>query len=245
MTWSAPRTWSVSEIVTASMMNTHVRDNLDYLKGNAGAVVISDALQVEKATADSQFYISSVSPRLAIGNHATYASRTLSARWVMATTGGDYGLTTAGDSQIFTEGINGGTAGRLVLGANSSLTQLVLATNGNVGMGVAAPQGKLHLSGPGGGGFMVLSANDVTSIQTIAIAGTVTNGMSAWVFDRNNTGGAAVLGFNGQAFTLGSVPTYTNTDTIEVSLTAGGAITVRRSVGTNGSHDITMFVLYH
>jgi len=28
MTWTAPRTWVASEIVTASVMNTHVRDNL-------------------------------------------------------------------------------------------------------------------------------------------------------------------------------------------------------------------------
>ena len=28
MAWTAPRTWVVAEIVTASVMNTHVRDNL-------------------------------------------------------------------------------------------------------------------------------------------------------------------------------------------------------------------------
>lgn len=28
MAWTSPRTWTTSEIVTASMMNTHVRDNL-------------------------------------------------------------------------------------------------------------------------------------------------------------------------------------------------------------------------
>lgn len=31
-TWTAPRTWSTGELVTASVMNTHVRDNLDWLK---------------------------------------------------------------------------------------------------------------------------------------------------------------------------------------------------------------------
>ena len=29
MAWTTPRTWTTSEIVTASMMNTHVRDNLN------------------------------------------------------------------------------------------------------------------------------------------------------------------------------------------------------------------------
>jgi hypothetical protein len=28
MAWTAPRTWTTSEVVTASIMNTHVRDNL-------------------------------------------------------------------------------------------------------------------------------------------------------------------------------------------------------------------------
>lgn len=31
--WTAPRTWVANEIVTAALMNTHVRDNLLYLKG--------------------------------------------------------------------------------------------------------------------------------------------------------------------------------------------------------------------
>ncbi len=34
MAWSSPRTWSVSEFVTASLLNTHLRDNLLHLKSN-------------------------------------------------------------------------------------------------------------------------------------------------------------------------------------------------------------------
>ncbi len=30
--WSAPRSWSVGELVTAAMLNAHLRDNLDFLK---------------------------------------------------------------------------------------------------------------------------------------------------------------------------------------------------------------------
>ena len=33
MAWTAPRTWVVNEVVTASIMNTHVRDNFDALAG--------------------------------------------------------------------------------------------------------------------------------------------------------------------------------------------------------------------
>lgn len=32
MAWTSPRTWSVGETVTASILNVHVRDNLQYLK---------------------------------------------------------------------------------------------------------------------------------------------------------------------------------------------------------------------
>mgnify|MGYP001592239233 CR=1 FL=1 len=28
MAWTAPRTWVTSELVTAAIMNTHIRDNL-------------------------------------------------------------------------------------------------------------------------------------------------------------------------------------------------------------------------
>lgn len=31
MAWTTPRSWSTGELVTASMMNVHVRDNLNYL----------------------------------------------------------------------------------------------------------------------------------------------------------------------------------------------------------------------
>lgn len=31
-TWTAPRTWADAELVDATIMNAHVRDNLDYLK---------------------------------------------------------------------------------------------------------------------------------------------------------------------------------------------------------------------
>ena len=38
MTWTTPRTWVRGELATESILNTHVRDNLDYLYGNQGAL---------------------------------------------------------------------------------------------------------------------------------------------------------------------------------------------------------------
>ena len=44
MAWTAPRTYTAGEIITASILNSAVRDNLRYLKGLDGAVTLSDAL---------------------------------------------------------------------------------------------------------------------------------------------------------------------------------------------------------
>lgn len=34
MTWTTPRDWTDNEVVSAALLNTHVRDNLDYLKSD-------------------------------------------------------------------------------------------------------------------------------------------------------------------------------------------------------------------
>jgi hypothetical protein len=39
MGWTAPRTWTVGEVLTAGNLNTHLRDQLLYLKSGAGASV--------------------------------------------------------------------------------------------------------------------------------------------------------------------------------------------------------------
>lgn len=42
MAWTTPKTWATSELVTAAMMNTHLRDNLGYLlAGRPAAVAMS------------------------------------------------------------------------------------------------------------------------------------------------------------------------------------------------------------
>jgi hypothetical protein len=42
--WTAPRTWVVSEVVTASIMNVHVRDNFTFVYNQAlnGQVIVGD-----------------------------------------------------------------------------------------------------------------------------------------------------------------------------------------------------------
>lgn len=53
-TWTAPRDWAAGETVTASIMNTHIRDDLKYLKGALGAITLDDQLYVSTgATTES------------------------------------------------------------------------------------------------------------------------------------------------------------------------------------------------
>lgn len=41
MTWTAPRTWTTGEVVTASMMNTDVRDNTNHLHQTHGPLSVT------------------------------------------------------------------------------------------------------------------------------------------------------------------------------------------------------------
>uniref|UniRef100_A0A6M3JR13 Tail protein n=1 Tax=viral metagenome TaxID=1070528 RepID=A0A6M3JR13_9ZZZZ len=46
MSWTAPRTWTAGEIVTAAIMNSAVRDDLRFIKGLDGTVVLEDGLNL-------------------------------------------------------------------------------------------------------------------------------------------------------------------------------------------------------
>ena len=41
--WTAPRTWTTGELVTKTIMDAHVRDNLDFLKTPANSGIITTA----------------------------------------------------------------------------------------------------------------------------------------------------------------------------------------------------------
>lgn len=43
MAWTAPRTWTTGEVVTAAIMNTHVRDNLLFLHDDHRPVIVKTA----------------------------------------------------------------------------------------------------------------------------------------------------------------------------------------------------------
>lgn len=45
MAWTAQKTWLVGETVTAAMLNAYMRDDMEYLKGNAGPLQIGALLE--------------------------------------------------------------------------------------------------------------------------------------------------------------------------------------------------------
>ncbi len=52
MAWTANRTWTAGEVVTASIMNTYIRDNLNYLKGVGQVPTIESGLVIDNTDGD-------------------------------------------------------------------------------------------------------------------------------------------------------------------------------------------------
>lgn len=240
------------------MMNTHVRDNLNYLKG--------DTTDIQIGTTGQKWGLGIAPTRQA---HIYGAGQTVA------------GLTDAGNKggtlYIQDSGGGGGNGGALVLGstfghwaalkalvtdgsgnsagdlafatrnstADTALTERMRITGpGNVGIGTISPQGKLHVVGASGGMISLFAAAVAGSVVTVAVAGTVTRSAFFWLTDHNNTTLTGVGALNGTQVAVGGNTTYANTDTITVAVTAGGAITFQRTVGTNGTHDIRAWVQY-
>ena len=127
MGWTAPRTWATSELVTASMMNTHVRDELKYLKGQDGTISLEGNPVPSAATKTvgtsalpwgaGHFYALYAGPRYAV--HKSVRTQTF--LWNSKTTIDDdldyYQVDKAGDVTIAGPGqvrlsVNGGSAGQ-------------------------------------------------------------------------------------------------------------------------------------
>lgn len=230
MAWVAPPTWAVSEVVTAARMQI-LSDDLSYLKGNAGAVAIADRMGITVAANNTSGDLSLDGSYGSINDYHQIGWLGVSAIRGIASAGGemsfDFILQSAGSGTI--------AAGRNVV--------RMVGGSGNVGIGTTSPAAKLHVVGAGGG-FLFLSANAVDgTLQTLAPAGTVTQTLAIWGYDRNNTSGAPVQ-VSGAMLLLTNTYGFANTDTVTVTLTAGGAITIQRTAGTNGTHQVQMLIMY-
>jgi hypothetical protein len=214
MAWTAPPTFAVSEVVTAARMNI-LSDDLSYLKGNAGTVAIGADIAPTGVAASRND-----------GSYQFTCERTTAVAR-------KYGFAVSGSDGSF--GLDDVTVGA---------RRFTVGVGGYAGLGgVTTPQGPLHALGLGGG-FLFLSANAVDgTLQTLVVAGTVTQTIALWGYDRNNTSAGLAIG-SGAMLTLGTTYGFVNTDTVTVTLTGGGAITVQRTAGSSGTHQVNLIVMY-
>ena len=57
MAWTAPRTYTAGEIITASILNSAVRDNLRYIKGLDGVPTIESGLTIDNTGGDERLLL--------------------------------------------------------------------------------------------------------------------------------------------------------------------------------------------
>src|SRR4051812_46643053 len=122
MGWTAPSTFTVGQLVTAATLNTNIRDNLNYLRGLAGAVNIraalgltdigaditpSTLLHVHSTTTPTTVRLSSFAPGIEFQDNVTIASRTMLGAFGFGTAAGHYGGG-AGDLNFATAAYAGG-----------------------------------------------------------------------------------------------------------------------------------------
>lgn len=248
MAWTAPRTWVVSEVVTAAEMNAHVRDNLNYLKGNAGAVVISDRLSVPtvNAVANAGFRHAGASGDVtALQGYDGSGVSALIMGVNRYYDGSAFQQFNTRAGSVFQITDNGFSYNAFAISSNTAIPRWAITAAGNFGVGTTTPRSAFHvIDSTTSGGMLFLTAAAVNNtLQTLAAAGTVTQSATFWLYDRANTGGA-LFPISGNALNLAGTFNIVNGDTIAVTVTAGGAITVQRTAGVASTHEIQMMVLY-
>lgn len=236
MAWSAPRTWGTTELVTASMMNTHVRDNLTYLKGGAGTVTIDADYAITRSAAGATV-------AAYVDNTGGSSSSTLS-RFTLGMTPSESNALllqfdhNANEATIFNRG-----SGNLVLQTNNANT--IVNTNG-FSLGVASPTGKLHgyntISG-----FLAWEYNGVDgTARTVIPDGTgdvqyVLGGLYAVRSSSGSTNAGSL-----SALTPGvgqNLLTDGGGSTVRLDVNANGSVQVSRTAGSN-TFKVTLWLIW-
>jgi len=124
MAWTAPRTWVTSEVVTASHMNTHVRDNL--LETGPAIVTAGDKILVSDAA-------NSLVEREVTANEVGAAETTTSGSYTNLTTSGPSVTVTTGTTAlvVLTTRVSNSSAGQsCFMGFDISGASTVAASDG-------------------------------------------------------------------------------------------------------------------
>ena len=139
MGWTAPRTWVAAEVVTAAIMNTHVRDNLNALNGYVRktadeSVTSSTTLQNDDhllyTIGATGTYVADV---FLFATSAANAAGDLNVGWSFPTgtlhyggAGLGLGLASGNDGTVTPPGLLSATSGTSVLGFGLSTSTLII-----------------------------------------------------------------------------------------------------------------------
>lgn len=225
MAWTAPATYSVAEVVTAAKLNTHVRDNLDYLKGNAGVISLGASVDSAGTVRATGF----TSPSSGAGAELVYVSNTA------------YLLGYDRSAPGFRPLIMAGTTLEFDVGATPAG---FFDASRNFGVGTVAPQGRLHAISANSFGSAFLDYNGVdATLRTLLPAASVT-AVAAIMYAVKSSAGGTTTGITN------TVPGG-NTDypdgsgsTLRIAVTAGGALTLQRVVSGTSTFKVALWVVY-
>jgi hypothetical protein len=248
MAWVAPANpyFNTGDIPSAATLNV-ITNDLRYLKGLDGAVAIDDRLTLPVASGTN-------GKRLTFANGATDISMVqgldagAASRYLIFGTNRYYDgsafqqLNTSAGS-VFLQQNDALSWSTFPASSNTATGRLSVTNVGWLGLNQPVPAGPLHVANGASGGFLYLSGAVSGSLNTLAPAGTVAQAASFWVTDYNAGTDVFLTQLPFLTIAVGASTTYVNGDTITVAVTAGGAITFQRTVGSN-NHNVNVLVLY-
>jgi hypothetical protein len=141
MAWTSPRTWVAAEVVTAALLNTHVRDNLKaigdawttYVPTYTGITAIGNATVVAKYMQAGKLVQGYV--KITVGSTTTFGATTLSVTTPVTPAIGNLAIgsiflydNSTGDTRggsLYHQAAGTGTTGFLASGTTTPATNLV------------------------------------------------------------------------------------------------------------------------
>lgn len=235
MGWTAPATYSVSQIMLAADMNL-IRDNLNYLKGNAGAIAISDRVGITVAPNNVSGDLSLDSGYGAVGDYHQINWQGHSAIRGIATAGGQMGL------DFILQ--NGASAT-----VNTGVNVMRMRGDGSVGIGTTAPNGRLH-GYDTIAGFMHWKYDGVDGTARTVIAdgtGDVLYRLMAMFVTRADNGATAAGSFASAVLVPGGGDAVIDTqgaDTLALRVNANGSVDIRRNAGATRTWKVSLWCLW-
>jgi hypothetical protein len=221
MAWTTPATFTVGEVVTASKLNTHIRDNLRYLKGLDGTVTIESRLTVNH-------YLDSKDP-----SNTRY-------RTSLSTVGGQSNVSCYDDTgAVYIPMLIDGS---YVAIRPSAAESARFTADGRLGVGTSSPQDILHtVKSPGG--FLVFCRTGIGG-SAVQITTGASRRIVLWGVAHRVSGGVSQAVNASSAISGSTADIYTDggANILRVTNTAG-TVTVARAAGSD-TFDVVLFCAY-